>query len=512
MISELGSVTTIDPFRKQYLVTLMAKKEAPSRTPAKPRRSTPPPIAEPVAVVLDRLARNPSWSGELSAEQAKGLQGVTTSDDERVLVALFSKGSTWSQVDQGRLTDMVRLGELITPAIRKRIGPRLVHHGYWDALLDVATVVGVKKLTAELAAVPSEAKSAFSAKYLTVNELSTDDAAKSRRLKRDLSPIAAWALNRDADLVAKALLTLSLREVSGSRVSIAKEALIALVLHLPEDASVCAINSSAASSLELAQLARKLASTKHGVRNLQSLLVLIAKSRRTDVLANGDCWNDLSLLEIGQLLKTPEIVSHLAAQPAWWTARQRRELSNEGIGAVLRLIDCHRHGGEIVDKDLLGTYLRDLKRAANSVIREAFSAVVDSALEAQAVVHQLDIEKRRQNEKTLESSIATIKAEQEATLHQLERLEGDLRRQEREEIQSRREKDLAAQQPLLESIVALVIALERMRQNTPNNEQIIAYVNEIEAILMRVSIRVARDANDDLVEVVSGETVLYRRK
>lgn len=490
----------------------MAKKEPRKLATTQPRQKAPPLITEPPATVLDRLAKNPNWSGELSADQVSELEAVASSDDERLLIALFSKRTSKAVVDQDRITEILRLGELTTPAIRKRVPARLVHHCHWSVLLGLATEVGVKKLATDLTFVPPDVKSAFSASYLTLSELSTDDVAKTRRLKRDLSPIAAWALNDDAHLVAKALLTLSLREFSGSRLQIAKEALTAFVLRLPEDASVNAINSSDASSLALSQLARTIASTKQGVKNLQTFLMLIAKSQRTDVLANPECWNDLSLLEIGQLLKTPGIVSHLSAQPAWWTARQRRELAEEGIGALLRLIDCHRNGALIVDKALLGTYLNDSKRAGNLVIREAFSVVVDSALQTQSLVHKTEIEKIKVVENSLESTLAESKAELAMTIQQLERLRNEFREQERQEIQSRKEKDLAAQQPLLESIVALVMAAERMRQNTQHSEQVMAYINEIEAILMRLSIKVVRDHRDDVIEIRRGETVLFRQK
>lgn len=507
-----GSVGTVDAFKKHYLVSRMAKNRPPKRPPARSQPETLPQTTEPVITVLDRLARNPAWNGEITAEQSRMLETSASSDEDRAFIALFSKGSEEASVALNRVRDVIRRGEMTTPAIRKRIGPRLVHHRHWDALLDIATELGVKKMSADLAAVPPEVKSAFSAKHLTLKELTTDNAARSRRLKRDLAPIAAWALERDAELVATALLTFSINESSGSRFSLAKEALIALTLHLPEESTIVAINSSDASSRALSNLTKKITSTKQRTRSLQSFLVSVAKSRRTEVLASADCWASLSLSEIGQLLKTAEIVNHLSAQPAWWTARQRRELADEGIGALLRTIDCNKNGIAVIDKELLGDYLKDSKRAGNSFIREAFSAVVDSELEAQAVVHQVEIDRRKQAERDLESRIERTKAEHEATIKQLARVENELRRQERDEIQSRKEKDLAAKQPLLESITAIVLAAERMRLNMQSNDQLGAYLNEMEAILVRLSIRVTRDMTGGLIELTQGETVLYRQK
>lgn len=490
----------------------MANKEPLKRAPKRPGRQTPLPASEPVVSVLERLAKNPSWVGELSAAQSSQLASAAQSEEEKVLVALFSKKSEDTPLDQERVTDILQQVDVVTPAIRKRISPRLAHHGLWEVLLGFATEIGTKKLAADLALVPSDVKSTFAATYLTSLHLSTDDNITRRQLKRDLAVIASWALNRDAEQIAKALLEFSLGSNSGTNSPMAKVALSAFLLQIPEEASIAAINASGASSLALSQLCKIIYSLKQGARHLQAFIILIAKSRQPDVLAHANCWNDLSLLEIGHLLKTPEIASHLSAQPAWWTARQRREIADEGVGAMLRFIDSHRSAGAVVDHTLLGTHLTDTKRAGNVVIREAFSAVVESALKDQATGHQLAIGKWEKSVRALEANIEEIKAEHAGTLKQLERLENDFRKQERQEIQSRKERDLAAQQPLLDSIVAIIIAIERTRQNTQRDERVVAFENEMETILLRESIKIVRDASDCVIEILRGETVLYRRK
>jgi hypothetical protein len=299
-----------------------------------------------------------------------------------------------------------------------------------------------------------------------------------------------------------------------SKFSIAKFAARSIALTIPEDAVISALDSGKFSSLQLATLVDLVAKTPQGAKYVQSFIMRISRSQRSETLENERCWQRITLLEIAQLTKYPEVMRHLSGQPAWWTARQRRELTDEGVGAILRFIDGARRAREVVDTNLLGEFLRDAKRAGNLLIREAFDSVVTTALDEQSIAHETSLAEIRAMVNEREAALELAKAEHAQLQTMIRRLEHDLRTIERGEIQSRDQKDAMAQRGIIDLIVELLRAMERLNECAREIAQVKAFVAEVEALSARANIWIERSSDGTLVSIRqsdknNSETILY---
>ena len=72
---------------------------------------------------------------------------------------------------------------------------------------------------------------------------------------------------------------------------------------------------------------------------------------------------------------------------------------------------------------------------------------------------------------------------------------------ERSEIQSRVQKDVMAQRVMIDLIVELARAMERLRENAAEDERIGAFVAEAEALMTRAHVGIERDAEGRLVSI-----------
>jgi hypothetical protein len=474
----------------------MAK--TPSTKAAHRAASLPP--NEGVVPTLESLAKNITWRGELTAEQSSELLKRTNDQTELGLIDLFSappvEGGERFVALVGRLND-----NLLTPPLIKRLGSRLAHHQQWDALFDLSRLVGVRKLKVEIESAPSELRSRFAVTSLSSERLATDDPITLRQIKRDSAILTTWATGEDAATLASAFLSFAMSALPKSKFSIAKFAARSIALTIPEDAVISALDSGKFSSLQLATLVDLVAKTPQGAKYVQSFIVRISRSQRSETLENERCWQRITLLEIAQLTKYPEVMRHLSGQPAWWTARQRRELTDEGVGSILRFIDGARRAREVVDTNLLGEFLRDAKRAGNLLIREAFDSVVTAALAEQSMAHDLSLADTRAVVTEREAALETARAEQAQLQARILRLEENLLMMERSEIQSRDQKDAMAQRGMIDLIVELLRAMERLNESAGEVAQVRAFVAEAEALIARANISVERSSDGRLVPI-----------
>ena len=463
---------------------------------------------------LERFAKSAAWRGELTTEQSSELRERTTDLIELGLIALFSASLTEGGENLIASVEQVMDHNTVNPSLKKRLGSRLAHHQQWDALLRLSTKQGVQKLKAELQLVPTEIRSIFAAQILSNETLASDDPQVIRHVKRDLPTLAAWAIGNDATTIASVLLKFTTSALPKSKLTLAKLAARCVAVTVAEDAAITALDSGRFSSLQLANLVDLVAKTPQGSKYAQSFIVRISQSKRSEALENDLCWHRLDLLDIGQLTRFPEILSHLSAQPAWWTARQRRELMDEGVGAILRFVDCTRKALDVVDTRLLGEFLRDSKRPGNALMREAFESVVKAALTEQSAMHEVSLAEVREIVTDQNTALEREKYEQAQLQTKIQRLEEQLRNIERNEIQSREQKDVMAQRVMIDLIVEIALAMERMSENAAKNDKVEAFVAEAESLMARANVSIERNSSGRLVSIRQGvksneETLLY---
>lgn len=474
-------------------------------TVTKPRRSKPSvPPTETVTQTINRMAGSTAWKGELSFELSSQLRSRTSERLELQLIGLFSEELHENTVGLTDLVDEVFANDNFSTSVRKRIGARLSRHQQWDVLLHLLRIVGAKKLKSELDCAPRSALSRFAISTVTRSALSTDDRTQIRQLQRDLPTLVTWPEGGDAVTVATVLLEFSVERQPKEKLALTK--LVARIFTdiVPEETSIAAINAGRVTALQLANLVTMLSKAPRGIKSAQTLIVRLSKSRLSETLSNETCWSRLSILEIGQLAKTPEIAQHLAGQPAWWSARQRRELSEEGVGSLLRLIDYLRSARDIVDLELLSAFLADTRRPGNTFIREAFDAVVKKALSEQESVHAATLAEVQSIVQRREEDIESLKVQREQLFANISKHEESLRLLERKELQSREQRDTVAQRVLVDEIVQLILATERMRKIAVGHKAVEAFVTESETIVARLGIFVERD--------VTGNLALIRRR
>jgi len=483
--------------------------------PKKRARRVPSlPPDEGVVLILERFAKTSTWRGEFSPEQSSELAGRATDSFELGLTDLFSGSLGRAERNFVALVEQIRNPDALSPPLRKRLGSRLAHHKQWDALLQLSMDLGIQKLKNETQLVPDELRSRFAVKALCAERLASDDPLVARQIKRDLPILATWPNGEDAATLASIFLSYATSTQPKSKLSLVKLVARSIAVTIPDDAVIASINSGRLSSLQVATLVDLVAKTPQGTRHAQSFISRIGRSKRSEILENDLCWRQLDLMEIAQLTKSPEILSHLSAQPAWWTARQRRELMDEGVGAVLRFVDCTRKAQEVVDMELLGEFLRDSKRPGNTIMRAAFDSVVAAALKAQTLMHEKSLGEIRDKVAERDVALEAEKAEQTQLQSRILRLEEELRILERNEIQSRVQKDVMAQRVMIDLIVELARAMERLRENATEDERIRAFIAEAEALMARAHVGVERDSAGRLVAIRQGDktgkgTLLY---
>jgi hypothetical protein len=100
-----------------------------------------------------------------------------------------------------------------------------------------------------------------------------------------------------------------------------------------------------------------------------------------------------------------------------------------------------------------------------------------------------------------EAALETAKAEQAQLQARILRLEEDLRMMERSEIQSREQKDAMAQRGMIDLIVELFRAMERLNECAGEVAQVRAFVAEAEALIARANISVERNSDGRLVSI-----------
>lgn len=478
------------------------------------RRAPSLPPGEGVVQTLERLTKNSAWRGELTDDESSELAKRTSNQFELSLIELFS-ASPLREAERFIATiGQLEIEGSLTPPLMKRLGSRLAHHQLWEALLRLSRLAGIQKLKTDIETAPVELRSRFAVTSLSNERLATDDPLTIRQVRRDSAILTTWAIGEDAAALAAAYLTFATSMQPKSKGSIAKFAARSIALTIPEEAVITAIDSGKFTSLQLATLVDLVSKTPQGAKFVQSFIVRIARSKRSEALENDRCWHRITLLEIAQLTKYPEVMHHLSAQPAWWTARQRRELTDEGVGAILRFIDGARRAREVVDTSLLGEFLRDSKRAGNLVIREAFDSVVTAALHEQSRAHETSLAEIRAMVTEREAELEVAKAEQAQREMVIRRLEDDLRTIERGEIQSRGQKDAMAQRVMIDLVVKLLRAMERLSISVGEVAQVKAFVAEVEALSAHANISIKRNSDGTLNSIRhsdknSGETVLY---
>jgi len=471
-------------------------------TPKKPARRVPSlPPDEGVVQILERFARNSTWRGEFSAEQSSELAGRATDSFELGLTYLFSTSLGEKEENFVSLVERVRDPNVLSPSLMKRLGSRLVHHKQWEALLQLSMNLGFQKLKSETQLVPGELRSRFATRTLSRERLTSDDPLVAKQIKRDLPILATWVVGEDAVALASVFLDFAASTPPRFKLPLVKLVAKLVAITIPADATTTAINSGRFSSLQIATLVDLVAKTPQGGKHAQSLIARIARSKRSEILENDLCWQRLDLMEIAQLTKYPEILSHLSAQPAWWTARQRRELMDEGVGAVLRFVDFTRKAQEVVDMRLLGEFVRDSKRPGNTIMRAAFDSVVVAALAEQSLMHEKSLGDLRGMVAERDAALEVERTEQSLLHSRILRLEEDLRSLERSEIQSRVQKDVMAQRVMIDLIVELARAMERLRENATADERIGAFVAEAEALMTRAHVSIQRDSEGRLVSI-----------
>ena len=100
-----------------------------------------------------------------------------------------------------------------------------------------------------------------------------------------------------------------------------------------------------------------------------------------------------------------------------------------------------------------------------------------------------------------DAALEAEKAEQTILHSRILRLEEELRSLERSEIQSRVQKDVMAQRVMIDLIVELARAMERLRENATEDERIGAFVAEAEALMARAHVGIERDSEGRLVSI-----------
>lgn len=490
----------------------MAKKPA---TKAAHRAPSLPPN-EGVMQTLERLSKNITWRGELTADESLELAKRTDDEFELGLIDLFSPPPVEGIERFLALIERLGAENPLTPSFMKHVGSRLANHQQWDALFRLSQSLGVQNFKVEFERCPGEVKSRFAVQSLSNERLAIDDPNIVRQIKRDMAILSKWATGEDAAALGTAFLEFATSAPPKSKQSIAKFAARSIALTLPEEAAIAAIDSGKFSSLQLATLVDLVAKTPNGAKHALSFIARIAKSKRSETLEIELCWQRLNLLEIAQLTKVAEVFRHLSGQPAWWTARQRRELMDQGVGAIIRFIDGARRAQEVADARLLGEFLKDSKRAGNVLIRKAFDSVVTTALNEQSIAHEASLADIRKIVGERDAAIDLAKDEQAQLQTRILRLEEDLRTIERGEVQSRAQKDVIAQRVMTNLIVELILAMERLSENASEIEHVRAFSAEAEALMLRANISIERSSDRKLVSIrqvdrTKNETVLYSR-
>jgi uncharacterized protein (DUF885 family) len=129
-------------------------------------------------------------------------------------------------------------------------------------------------------------------------------------------------------------------------------------------------------------------------------------------------------------------------------------------------------------------------------------------------MHEVSLAEVREIVADRDTALKRAKSEQAQLQTRIQRLEEQLRNIERSEIQSRVQKDVMAQRVMIDLIVELALAMERMSENAPKNEQVKAFVAEAESLMARASVSIERNSSGRLVAIRQGvksneETLLY---
>ncbi|NCV87246.1 MAG: hypothetical protein EBW14_15555 [Oxalobacteraceae bacterium] len=275
-----------------------------------------------------------------------------------------------------------------------------------------------------------------------------------------------WARGEDAKTLAAETLLFA----ANPPTTVTRPTIVALVKALvdkcPPALLVEAADSFQGLAGSLSALIRVTTRSSLGTKSASVLIRAVAASRRADVLASPECWDDLSLMEIGQLASDDAVYRHLSGNPSWWSQRQQRELRSEGIGALMRLVDVHRKCENLIDWQKINDYAKKSgqKMPSYPVIKVFVDEVIETALAEQDRVHSEDDKKRQMEISEAHAAIEKLKEKLAEAEERYQKQVSLLREKEHAELADRTNIKVIAQGEMLRTLEKVCLAAAKFVQ------------------------------------------------
>jgi len=415
---------------------------------------------------LDRLAKLQSWPGRIPAAEAQELLQRCSTEIERSLIALFSETPEVSEPQKSGILTAVLSGKVVPAALAKRMPRRFVELQWWGEATETIVRLGAKKFPEVAELIPELERS--SRAVALARQLRTDisDVAARKTLIRELASLLMWARGDDAKTLAAETLSFAANPPS----TVTRPTIVALDKALVEKCSPALLVETADSFQGLAgslsALIRATTRTSLGAKSASVLIRAVAASRRVDVLANPECWDDLSLMEIGQLASDGAVYRHLSGNPSWWSERQQRELRSEGLGALMRLVDVHRKCENLINWQKVNDYAKKSGQKAPSypVIKVFVDEVIETALAEQDRVHREDDKKRQMEIAEAHAAVEVLKEKLAEAEERYQKQVSLLREKEQAELADRTNIKVIAQGEMLRTLEKVCLAAAKFVQ------------------------------------------------
>ena len=415
---------------------------------------------------LDRLAKLQSWLGRIPAAEAQELLQRCSTEIERSLVALFSETPEVSELQRSGILTVVLSGKVVPAALAKRVPRRLAELQWWGEAAETIVRLGAKKFPEVAELIPELERSSRAVALARQLRADISDVAARNLLTRELATLLMWARGDDAKTLAAETLLFAANPPS----TVTRPTIVALVKALvdkcPPALLVEAADSFQGLAGSLSALIRVTTRSSLGTKSASVLIRAVAASRRADVLANPECWDDLSLMEIGQLASDDAVYRHLSGNPSWWSQRQQRELRSEGMGALMRLVDVHRKCENLIDWQKINDYAKKSgkKMPSYPAIKVFVDEVIETALAEQDRVHKEGDKKRQIEIAEAHAALEKLKEELAKAEERYQKQVSLLREKEQAELADRTNIKVIAQGEMLRTLEKVCLAAAKFVQ------------------------------------------------
>jgi hypothetical protein len=444
---------------------------------------------------LDRLAKLQSWPGRIPAAEAQALLQRCSNEIERSVVGLFSESSEVSELQKSGILTALLSGKAVPAALAKRVPRRFVELQWWGEAAESIVHMGAKKFPEVVELIPELERSSKAVTLARQFRTDISDVAARKTLTRELATLLTWARGDDAKTLAAETLLFAANPPPTVKRPIIVALVKALVDKCPPALLVEAADSFQGLAGSLSALIRVATRSSLGAKSASVLIRAVAASRRADVLASPECWDDLSLMEIGQLASDDAVYRHLSGNPSWWSQRQQRELRSEGIGALMRLVDVHRKCENLIDWQKVNDYAKKSgqKMPSYPVIKVFVDEVIETALAEQDRVHKEDDKKRQTEIAETHASVEKLKAKLVEAEERYLKQVSLLREKEQAELADRTNIRVIAQGEMLRTLENVCLAAAKFVQQLTEqsasgaaNDQLLTIQNSAEAMMKEI--------------------------